>query len=419
MSTLTPPRSTPGPRRSGAGGTGAPGARRELRERSAWGRAGRVLLVSGLVVTAYGGGVVTGIVGSEPPPTPAAQGVLDAAATRIMSEAADPVSRSALERAALDGMLKTLGDRWSRYLPPSEYTSFSQSLEGRYSGIGAWLRLDEQDHVVVGSVQVGSPAAMAGLAAGDRVVSVDSVPAADSTLLEVTNELRGPAGSPVTVAVSRAGARLPLTIVRGELTSDDVTVTRLAGQVEVVRVAAFSRGVGRQVRDVVAGVPAGSGIVLDLRNNPGGLLTEAVEVSGAFLSGGPVVSYEKRGEPTHQLDALGDGNTTVPLVVLVDDGTASAAEIVAAALQDRGRAVIVGSRTYGKGSVQEPSTLPDGSALEITVGRYRTPSGKVIDGVGVQPDIAVRPSLDPQEAETRALEVLRGLVSASDTSGRG
>lgn len=416
MPTLTPPRSTRG---SGTPGAGAPGARRELRERSAWGRAGRVLLVSGLVVTAYGGGVVTGIVGSEPPSTPAAQGVLDDAATRILSEAADPVSRSALERAALDGMLKALGDRWSRYLPPSEYTSFTQALEGRYSGIGAWLRLDEQDHVVVGSVQPGSPAAAAGLAAGDRVVSVDSVPAADSTLLEVTNELRGPAGSQVTVAVSRAGDRLPLTIVRGELTSEDVTVTRLAGQVEVVRVAAFSRGVGRQVRDVVAATPEGSGIVLDLRNNPGGLLTEAVEVSGAFLSGGPVVSYEKRGEPTHQFDALGDGSTSVPLVVLVDDGTASAAEIVAAALQDRGRAVIVGSRTYGKGSVQEPSTLPDGSALEITVGRYRTPSGKVIDGVGVEPDIAVRPSLDPLEAETRALEVLRGLVAASDSSGRG
>ncbi len=414
MSTLTPPR----PAR-GTGGAGSPGGRREVRERSARGRAGRVLLVCGVVLAAYGGGVVTGIVGSEPQTTPADQGVLDAAASKIMSEAAEPVGRGALERAALDAMLKTLGDRWSRYLPPSEYTSFTQSLEGRYSGIGAWLRLDEQDRVVVGSVQPGSPAAVAGLAAEDRVVSVDSLPAGDSTLLEVTNELRGPAGSRVAVVVSRAGERLALTIVRGELASEDVTVTWLAGQVEVVRVAAFSRGVGRQVRDVVAAAPAGSGIVLDLRNNPGGLLTEAVEVSGAFLSGGPVVSYEKRGEPTHVLDALGDGNTTVPLVVLVDDGTASAAEIVAAALQDRRRAVIVGSRTYGKGSVQEPSTLPDGSALEITVGRYRTPSGKVIDGVGVEPDIAVRPSLDPQEAETRALEVLRGLVSASDSSGRG
>lgn len=390
------------------------------------GRVGRHLLVAGLVALAYGSGVATGVVGSaanSDEATPAASssggGVIDEAADRILSEAANPVSRATLERAAIDGMLKALGDRWSRYFQPAEFQSFSQGLEGRYSGVGAWLRVGRSGDIVVASVQDSSPAAAAGLLAGDRVLAVGGVPADDASLLDVTNELRGPAGSQVSIAVSRDGIRRQLEVTRGELSTDDVTVTRLRGQIVVIRVAAFSRGVGRQVRDAVQALPDGAGVVLDLRADPGGLITEAVEVAGAFLDGGPVVSYQKRGEPAHELDALGVGQTTVPLVVLVDDGTASAAEIVAAALQDRNRAVIVGSRTYGKGSVQEPSTLSDGSALEITVGRYLTPSGRTIDGVGIEPDIAVRPSADPTAAEGRAIEVLRGLVAASDTAGRG
>ena len=391
-------------------------------------RVARYLLVTALVAAAYGGGVATEVVGSgagggpnasQPAASTADRGVLDEAAARIMSEAASPVTKETLERAAVNGMLRALGDRWSKYFQPSEFASFTERLEGRYSGVGAWLRLDDQDRVLVAAVQDASPAQRAGMVAGDRVVQVDGHGVADRSLLDVTDQLRGPVGSVIDVEVVRDGVRHSLSITRGELESRDVTVTRLQGDTEVVRVAAFTRGVGREVRDAVVQSPAGSGIVLDLRANPGGLITEAVEVAGAFLDGGPVVSYEKRGAPAQELDALSDGVTTVPLVVLVDDGTASAAEIVAAALQDRGRAVIVGSRTYGKGSVQEPSTLSDGSALELTVGKYRTPSGRVIDGVGVAPDIAVRPSLGPTAAETRAVEVLRGLVAASDTADRG
>ena len=132
-----------------------------------------------------------------------------------------------------------------------------------------------------------------------------------------------------------------------------------------------------------------------------------------------MVSYEKRGEPVHHLDAIGAGDTTVPLVVLVDDGTASAAEVVAGALQDRNRAVIVGSRTFGKGSVQEPSALSDGSAIELTVGRYLLPSGRSLDGVGIDPDVLVTGKVGSASAEQRALEVLRGLVAASDQAQRG
>ena len=384
------------------------------------------VVVATAVMVAYAGGIATGVLGSHSDSTTTAAavtrsdgGVLDEAADRIASQAAIPISRQNLERAAVDGMLKALGDRWSNYFPPAEYASFQAGIEGRYSGVGVWLHTDSRDHIIVGSVQADSPAAMAGLMVGDQITAVGATDLSDADLLAVATALRGPAGSQTTIAVIRAGSRLALKVTRGDLSSDDVTVSRLRGDIQLIRVAAFTRGVGKQVRQAMANLPATSGVVLDLRGDPGGLLTEAVEVAGAFLAGGVVVSYQKRDEPLHELDALGTGQTTIPLVVLVDGGTASAAEIVAAALQDRNRAVVVGSRTYGKGSVQEPMTLADGSALEFTVGRYLTPSGRSIDGIGVDPDISVQSSLGSTAAETRAVEVLRGLIAASNTTGRG
>ena len=288
----------------------------------------------------------------------------------------------------------------------------------------SWLRSAQDGEVYLGSVQPGSPADQAGLVAGDRLMIVAGDDVASLSLSKVAQRLRGDAGTQVRLRVERDGEPVSITLTRDDLASDDVEVTRLKGDVEVVRVTAFSRGVGAAVRKTVsasaaAGSTASAGIVLDLRGNPGGLLTEAVEVASAFLDGGAVVSYEKRGEPVHHLDAVGSGDTTVPLVVLVDGGTASAAEVVAAALQDRNRAVIVGSRTYGKGSVQEPRALSDGSAIELTVGRYLTPSGRSLDGVGIDPDVSVSSRAGAATAEQRALEVLRGLVAASDGVTRG
>jgi carboxyl-terminal processing protease len=161
------------------------------------------------------------------------------------------------------------------------------------------------------------------------------------------------------------------------------------------------------------------GIVLDLRGNPGGLLDEAVEAASAFLTDGPVVTYDKRGSAPQRFDVTAPGDGRTPLVVLVDAGTASAAEIVAGSLSDRERAVIVGSRTFGKGSVQEPVRLGDGSALELTVGRYRTPGGRNLDGVGIDPDVAISSDRPPQVAEQRALAVLHGLLATLPTKDRG
>jgi carboxyl-terminal processing protease len=318
-------------------------------------------------------------------------------------------------------MLKALGDRWSAYYSPSEFTSFNDKLQGRYTGIGVWVRQSPTGALLVSAVQTGSPADRGGLRTGDEIVSVDGHQVAGQPVQTVLDWLRGPNGSTVAVGLRRATGTAVVTLKRSEVTSQDVTVDRLAGQVLHIRIAAFTRGVGRQVRAAVAMDPkaAQHGIVLDLRDNPGGLVDEAVEVASVFLDGGPVVSYQQRGKPTQTLDALGHGDTTTPLVVLVDGNTASAAEIVAAALQDRNRAVVVGSRTFGKGSVQEPATLSDGSAIELTVGRYTTPSGRTIDGVGVQPDLVVPDDAPPAAAESRALDVLAGLVAAFSSEGRG
>ena len=389
-------------------------------------RALRVTAMVAVVALAYVGGVVTGVVGSDSPPQKK-RGVIDEAADRIVDKAARPVDRDALERAAVEGMLRALGDRWSTYYGRSEFSSFQAALQGRYSGVGLWLRGASRSAagggaVEVGSVQPGSPAERAGMRAGDVLMSVDGADVSASDVPTVADLLRGPAPSAVRVSFQRGTSMSTVELDRATFTTQDVTVERLAGNISRVAVSAFTRGVGRDVQRALEATADGgetAGVVLDLRDNPGGLLDEAVAVASVFLDGGPVVSYERRGKPAQTLDAFEGGDVSTPLVVLVNPSTASAAEVVAAALQDRNRAVVVGTRTYGKGSVQEPSTLSDGSALELTVGRYLTPAGRSLDGVGVEPDVMVPPGEAPEVAEERAIDVLTGLVAALDGTGHG
>ena len=379
-----------------------------------------------VVAAAYVGGVVTGVVGSDDPKPAAQRGVIDEAADRITAKAARPVDRNALERAAVEGMLRALGDPWSTYYGRSEFSSFQSALQGHYSGVGLWLRSTNGSArrptgVEVGSVQPGSPAERAGIVAGDVMLRVADTDVSSSDVPTVADLLRGAAGSSVLVAVRRGTETRTVRLDRATFSTDDVVVERLAGRISRIAVTAFTRGVGRDVARAMDAerVRHTGGVVLDLRDNPGGLLDEGVAVASVFLDGGPVVSYERRGASPRTLDAYEGGDTATPLVVLVNAATASAAEVVAGALQDRNRAVVVGTRTYGKGSVQEPTTLSDGSALELTVGRYLTPSGRSLERVGIEPDVVVPPGAAPELAERRAIDVLTGLVAALGGTGRG
>ena len=363
-------------------------------------RALRASALVAAVAVAYVGGVVTGVVGSHDPAAVESRGVIDEAADRIAARAARPVEREALERAAVEGMLRALGDRWSTYYGRSEFSSFRSALEGRYSGVGLWLRgaTGPATGIEIGSVQPGSPAERAGLLPGDVLIAVGSRDVSASDVPAVAALLRGAEDSTVRIAVRRGSATRTVTLTRATFPTPDVSVERLRGDIVRIVVSAFSRGVGADVQRALEAGAGGAvgGVVLDLRDNPGGLLDEAVAVASVFLDGGPVVSYERRGRQQETLDAFAGGDVSTPLVVLVNPSTASAAEVVAAALQDRNRAVVVGTRTYGKGSVQEPSTLSDGSALELTVGRYLTPAGRSLDGVGVEPDVVVPPARRPR-----------------------
>ncbi|MFL6239480.1 MAG: S41 family peptidase [Actinomycetes bacterium] len=381
----------------------------------------RAAAVAGAIAAAYLSGVVTGVVGTQQPANAHGEGVLDQAADHIAQNAAHPISRADLERAAVQGMLGALGDRWSTYYDPTQYASFQDVLDGRYSGVGLWVRRAANGAVVVTSVQASSSAAQAGVQVGDMLVSVAGQPVSRSSVAEVVAALRGKAGSFVTIEVRQGATSRHYRLRRTQVVDGDVEVDRLAPGVVCIRVAAFTRGVARQVQAAVerARGAGSTGIVLDLRDDPGGLLDEAVGTASAFLDGGLVVSYVRRGEAPRRMGATGDGDTDTPLVVLMNGGTASAAEVVAGALQDRGRAVLVGSQSFGKGSVQEPSQLPDGSGVELTVGHYVTPSGRSLDGVGIDPDVEVPFGASPSVADSRAVEVLHGLLADSGAAGRG
>ena len=378
-------------------------------------RLARTTALTVAVGVAFAAGLATGV-GTRGEPAPSTP--LDDVADRIAAEAADPVDRDELDSAAVRGMLDVLDDRWATYYAAGEYAEFRERLDGYYTGVGLWLHRGTGGRVSVASVTPGSSAAVAGLRPGDEIVSVAGRAVTGRDVREIAELLRGAAGSRVGVVVLQDGARRLLSLRRDAVPARDVSMrlTPAAGgvagaRVAVVRVAAITTGAGREVRGAVASARSSGavGVVLDLRGNPGGLLHEAVEVASVFLADGPVVSYTRRDEPPRVLRALGDGDESIPVAVLVDGGTASAAEIVAGALQDRRRGVVVGSRTFGKGSVQESQQLGDGAALELTVARFVTPEGRAIDGVGLEPDIEVAPGVEPAVAVRRAVEVLSGL----------
>ncbi|MEV7567670.1 S41 family peptidase [Streptomyces tanashiensis] len=345
----------------------------------------------------------------RPAPARAAGGAtVDSAA--LSRAAAAAMADGKPGKKAAEEFVSRSGDRWGAVYDKKEYAEFEQALDGAYTGVGLSAgRTGDAGGVRVTRVRSGGPADRAGLRTGDRLVSVDGRPVDGLSVSEVVSLLRGDGvpGSPVALRVERGRAAWTQTLLRARLATDPVTVRRLDDGAVLIRVAAFTKGAGTRVRDAVRAAPAGAGVLLDLRGNAGGLVAEAAVAASAFLDGGLVATYDVEGEQ-RAVYAEGGGDTGRPLVALIDGGTMSAAELLTGALQDRGRAVTVGSRTFGKGSVQMPSELPDGSVAELTVGHYRTPAGHAVDGRGITPDLAAG-----ERAEERARTVLSGLGGGS------
>ncbi|MEU2576195.1 S41 family peptidase [Streptomyces anulatus] len=363
----------------------------------------------------------TGSLPQDPDPGPGPQ-------TRAVSSTVAPVDRDEIEDAAAEAeadgksvkdaaeeVVSRSGDRWGAVYDEREYEEFEQALDGAYTGVGLTARRTADGDVTVSRVQPGGPADRAGIRAGDLLRTLDGRAVGKRPVAEVVALLRGDGtgaaeGSRVELGLVREGRSWTETLRRARLTTEAVTVRRLGAEPSsavLVKVAAFTKGAGADVRDAVRDAPDGAGILLDLRANSGGLVAEAVVAASAFLDGGLVATYDVRGEQ-QALYADPGGDTDRPVVVLVDGGTMSAAELLTGALQDRGRAVTVGSPTFGKGSVQMPSELPGGSVAELTVGHYRTPAGRSVDGRGITPDLVVG-----ERAQQRAETVLSGLGGGS------
>ncbi|MGW0184387.1 S41 family peptidase [Streptomyces sp. NPDC003362] len=365
------------------------------------------LLFASVVVT----GAATGsLPGTERTPAPgpsrtaasvARPDAVTEAAVEAMADGKSPLE--AAERA-----VSRSGDRWDAVYSEGEYEEFEETLDGAYTGVGLGARRERGGRIEVTEVAAGSPADAAGIRAGDRLRSIDGRAVDGRPVTEVVSLLRGdatdaPAGTTVRLGLERDTREWDVTLRRARLSTDTVSVRELPEGDTLIKIGAFTRGSGDTVRAAVRKAPRGAGIVLDLRGNPGGLVTEAVTAASAFLDGGLVATYDVDGDQQALHAELG-GDTERPLVALVDGGTMSAAELLTGALQDRGRAVVVGSRTFGKGSVQMPSRLPDGSVAELTVGHYRTPSGRAVDGHGITPDLEA-----DEDALPRAETVLTGL----------
>jgi carboxyl-terminal processing protease len=353
-----------------------------------FGRGAALTLVFASVLVA---GAATGSLPQGSEETGAARSVVPDARRQVAQAAADAMAAGKSPTEAAERAVSRSGDRWAAVYSQGEYEEFEQSLDGEYTGVGLWARRESDGAIAVSKVSGGSPAQAAGIRAGDRLTSVDGRAVDGLPVTDVLSLLRGdatdaPAGTAVRLGLSRGARAWDETVRRATLSTEPVTVRKIAGGGTLVRVSAFTKGVGEAVRAAVREVPGG--VVLDLRGNSGGLVTEAVGVASVFLDGGLVATYDTDGTE-HALHADAGGDTTRPLVALVDGGTMSAAELLTGALQDRGRAVVVGSRTFGKGSVQMPTRLPDGSVAELTVGHYRTPSGHAVDGVGITPDLEV------------------------------
>jgi carboxyl-terminal processing protease len=330
--------------------------------------------------------------------------------TRVIDEALDRINRTYyrkipkkdLANDSIQGMVTALKDRFSNYFDPKAYAAFQQQQSGEFAGIGVQVtKADEGLRIV--EVYDDSPASRAKVKVGDVVTAVGGTALKGRTSDQSVALIQGKIGTDVELSLDHKGARRDLTLTRATISvpvvaSENKTVD--GKKLGVVRLAQFSSGAHAEVADAVRKVmKAGAkGIVFDLRGNPGGLVTEAQLVASVFLPDGKIVTTKGRDVPTRTLDATGDPVAPkIPLVALVDRNSASAAEIVSGALQDRKRAELIGTRTFGKGVFQEVLDLSNGGALDITAGQYFLPSGRNLGGAGVSTGSGLTPDVQASD----------------------
>ena len=344
---------------------------------------------------------------------------------RIRGQYVEEVDAADLIEAAIDGMLTSL-DPHSSYLSPDDAADMRVQTRGEFGGLGIEVTQEEGFVKVVSPID-GTPADKAGIEAGDFITHVDGDSVLGLTLDEAVGMMRGVVGSEIVITVAREGETEPfdVTIIRDTIKLTAVR-TRVEGQSVVLRVTTFNDqtygnladGIAKQI-EAAGGIDQVNGFVLDLRNNPGGLLSQAIRVSDAFLDKGEIVST--RGRDPQDGDrhnaTPGDLAEEKPLIVLINGGSASASEIVAGALQDHRRAIIVGTKSFGKGSVQTVMPMPGNGAMKLTTARYYTPSGRSIQALGISPDIIVEQPRRVAEQDEEEDDTPRRSRSEADLRG--
>ena len=306
----------------------------------------------------------------------------------------DDITIEELIDKALDGMMKNL-DAHSNYLTKKDYKRLTVQTNGEFGGLGITVGMKDGALTVISPID-GTPADKAGLKSGDIILKIDDKSTIGMTIDEAVSLMRGKVGDPIDVTIVRKGEMKPLSIhiVRGVITIESVHTKLIGDDILYIRVASFDKKVAEDVTTAIKKYKARTkGIVLDLRNNPGGLLDQAVNLVDIFVNDGKIVSQKGRHEDDSKAYFASSSATLtkVPLVVLINGGSASASEIVSGALQDHKRAVLIGENTFGKGSVQVVLPITEDEAIKLTIARYYLPSGRTIQAVGVKPDIEVLP----------------------------
>lgn len=317
-----------------------------------------------------------------------------------------------LINGAISGMMGSLGDPHSAYLDPAMYKELMSHTEGSFGGIGVVMGVKDKAITVISPIE-GTPGFEAGIQTGDRIMKIDGEETDGIALDQAAARIRGEAGTKVVLTIRRANEDdRDIEITRSNIEIKTVSSEVLQDDIGYIRVSTFSEHTGKDVEKAYRELEAAGvkGFVLDLRNNPGGLLSASVDVGNLFVPKGPIVSIVKRDGSREEYEST-LASVNYPLAVLVNGGSASASEIVAGAVQDTGAGVIVGTKSYGKGSVQVVMPMYGGDALKLTIAKYYTPGGRCIDGVGIEPDVKAEPSGGADSQLAKAIEAVREKIA--------